>query len=112
MYTVHASCDMPSLIDWTSDTHSQGYTNLQNLVKCLDHRDIVSDTVCSQARLCWAVICLLWMTKLISVPCVAIQQDSMIKAVLCTADVAVVEHLVFVRLCIHILSDISEMRLK
>ena len=41
-------CD--SLIDWILDTLSQGYTNLQSLVKCLDHRDIVSDTVCSQAK--------------------------------------------------------------
>jgi hypothetical protein len=39
-----------SLIDWISDTRSQGCTNLQSLVKCLDHRDIVSDTVCSQAK--------------------------------------------------------------
>jgi len=38
------------LIDWISDTLSQGYTNLQSLVKCLDHRNIVSDTVCSQAK--------------------------------------------------------------
>jgi len=30
------------LIDWISDTLSQGYTNLQSLVKCLDHRNIVS----------------------------------------------------------------------
>jgi hypothetical protein len=26
-----------SLIDWISDTRSQGYANLQSLVKCLDH---------------------------------------------------------------------------
>ncbi len=39
-----------SLIDWISDTLSQGYTDLQSLVKCLDHRDIVSDTGCSQAK--------------------------------------------------------------
>ena len=38
------------LIDWISDTLSQGYTDLQSLVKCLDHRDIVSDTGCSQAK--------------------------------------------------------------
>jgi hypothetical protein len=38
------------LIDWISDTRSQGYTDLQSLVKCLDHRDIVSDTACSQAK--------------------------------------------------------------
>ena len=29
------------LIDWISDTRSQGYTDLQSLVKCLDHRDVV-----------------------------------------------------------------------
>jgi len=40
------------LIDWISDTLSQGYTNLQSLVKCLDHRGIASDTVRIQARLC------------------------------------------------------------
>ena len=39
-----------SLVDWISDALSQGYTNLQSLVKCLDHRNIVSDTVCSQAK--------------------------------------------------------------
>ncbi len=39
-----------SLVDWISDTLSQGYTNLQSLVNCLDHRNIVSDTVCSQAK--------------------------------------------------------------
>ena len=39
-----------SLINWISDTLSQGYTSLQSLVKCLDHRNIVSDTVCSQAK--------------------------------------------------------------
>ena len=27
------------LIDWISDTLFQGYTNLQSLVKCLDHRN-------------------------------------------------------------------------
>ena len=27
-----------SLIDWISDTRPQGYTDLQSLVKCLDHR--------------------------------------------------------------------------
>jgi len=93
VYIVHASCDMPSLTDWTSDTE---YTDLQSLVKCLNHRDSVSDTVCSEARLCWAVICLLWMTRLLSAPCIAIQQNSMIRAVLCSADVAMVEHLVSV----------------
>jgi len=38
-----------SLIGWISDTLSQGYTYLQSLVKCLDHRDTASDMVCSQA---------------------------------------------------------------
>ena len=38
------------LIDWISDTLSQEYTNLQSLLKCLDHTNIVSDTVCSQAK--------------------------------------------------------------
>ena len=40
-----------ALIDWISDALSQGYTNLQSLVKCLDHKNIVSDTVCSQAKI-------------------------------------------------------------
>ena len=44
-------------IDWISDTLSQGYTTLQSLVKCLDHRGIVSNTVCIQARLCQAAQC-------------------------------------------------------
>ena len=37
---------------WISDTLSQGYTDLQSLVKCLDDRGIVLvlDTICSQAR--------------------------------------------------------------
>ncbi len=41
-----------SLIDWISDTRSQGYTDLQSSVKCLDHRGIVLvlDEVCSQAK--------------------------------------------------------------
>ena len=47
-----------SLIDWVSDTLSQGYTNLQSLAKCLEHRSIASDTVCSQARLCQAAQCI------------------------------------------------------
>ena len=42
---------MVFLIYWIPDTLSQGYNNLQTLVKCLDHRGIASDTVCSQARL-------------------------------------------------------------
>ncbi len=29
-----------SLIDWISDTRSQGYTDLQSLLKCLDHREV------------------------------------------------------------------------
>ena len=49
-----APCMKPAvpLIGWISDTLSQGYTDLQSLVKCLDHRGIVLvlDTVCSQAR--------------------------------------------------------------
>ena len=39
-----------SSINWISDTLFQGYTNLQSLVKCLDPRDVVSDTVCSQTK--------------------------------------------------------------
>ncbi len=40
LQTVGCQCDdihCNSLIDWISDTLSQGYTNLQSLVKCLDH---------------------------------------------------------------------------
>ncbi len=33
-----------------SDALSQGYTDLHSMVKCLRHRDIVSDTGCSQAK--------------------------------------------------------------
>ena len=40
-----------SSIDWISDTLFQGYTDLQSLIKSLDHRGIASDTVYSQARL-------------------------------------------------------------
>ena len=40
-----------SLIDWNSDTLSRGYSNLQSLVKCLDHRGVASNTVCSQAAM-------------------------------------------------------------
>ena len=29
------------LTDWISDTRSQGYTDLQSLAKCLDHRGVV-----------------------------------------------------------------------
>ncbi len=43
-------CCEVSLVDWISDTRFQGYTVLQSLVKCLDHRDIMSDTACSQAK--------------------------------------------------------------
>ena len=41
------------LIDWISGAHSRGYTDLQSLVKCLDHRGIVLvlNTVCSQVSL-------------------------------------------------------------
>ena len=38
-----------SSIDWISEKVSQKYTDMQSLVKCLDHRVIVSDTACSQA---------------------------------------------------------------
>ena len=31
------------MVDWISDTRSQGHTNLQSLVKCLDH--MVSDPI-------------------------------------------------------------------
>ncbi len=44
------------LVDWISDTLSQGYTGLQSLVKCLDHRDIMSDTACSQAKVVYALL--------------------------------------------------------
>ncbi len=37
-------------IDKISDTCSQGYTDLQTLVKCLDHRDVVLDMACSQKK--------------------------------------------------------------
>ncbi len=47
-----------SLIDWISDARPQGYTDLQSLVKCLDYTGIVSDTVCSHARLCQAARCI------------------------------------------------------
>ena len=51
--TITVATDVyASLIDWISDTLSQGYTHLQSLVKCLDHRGIASITVCSQAT-CW-----------------------------------------------------------
>ena len=40
-----------TLIEWISDTLSLGCTNMQSLVKCLDHKVIASDTTCSQARL-------------------------------------------------------------
>ena len=39
-----------SLIDRISDTRSQGCIDMQSLVEYMDHRDIVSVTVCSQAR--------------------------------------------------------------
>jgi len=49
---VVATTKIP-LIDWTSDTRSQGYTNLQSLVKRLDHRDIASDTACRVKQGCY-----------------------------------------------------------
>ena len=44
LHVLHAPSQLLSisLIDWISHTLSQGYTNLQSLVKCLDHRDIYS----------------------------------------------------------------------
>ena len=48
LYALWTSNSEPSMIDWISDTLSQGHTNLQSLVKFLDHRGIASDTVCSQ----------------------------------------------------------------
>ena len=44
------------LIDWISDTLSQGYTNLQSLVKCLDPRIIAVYAV--KQRLCQAARCI------------------------------------------------------
>ena len=38
------------LIDWIPHTRSQKYTGLQSLTKCMHHREVVSDTVCSQAK--------------------------------------------------------------
>ena len=40
----HVEGESDSLIHWISDTHSQGYTDLQSLVKCLDHMDIILGT--------------------------------------------------------------------
>ncbi len=45
------------LIVQIPDTCSQGRTDLQSLVKCLDHTIILSDTVCSHARLYQAAQC-------------------------------------------------------
>ena len=55
--TVAASQLSDSLTDWMSDTRSQGYTDLQSRVKCLDHRVIVSDTACSQAKVVLGCLC-------------------------------------------------------
>ena len=43
---------MLPLMEWISGTLSQGYTDLQSWLKCLDHSGVVLvlDTVCSQAR--------------------------------------------------------------
>ncbi len=35
-------CSTYTYLPWISDTSSQGYTNLQSLVKCLDHRDALT----------------------------------------------------------------------
>ena len=37
-------------MDWISDTFSQRYTNLQSLVKCLDHRGIASNVLKKNVR--------------------------------------------------------------
>ena len=37
-YQSHYMYELISLIYWISDALSQGYTILQSLVKCLDHR--------------------------------------------------------------------------
>ena len=47
-----SSLPLGYLTVWLSDTRCQRYIKLQSLVKCLDHTDIVSVTICSQARLC------------------------------------------------------------
>ena len=37
--TAEVAClKQVSLVDWISDTCPQGYTDVQSLVKCLDHR--------------------------------------------------------------------------
>ena len=41
-------CLSISMIVRTSDIRCQEYTELQSLIKCLDHRDIVLVTVCGQ----------------------------------------------------------------
>ncbi len=48
---LYLPCIKVPLIGWTSDTRCfQGCTDLQTLVKCLDHRGTVLDTVCRQAK--------------------------------------------------------------
>ncbi len=43
-----------SLKNRMSDTRSQGCTDLQSLINCLEYRNIASDTVRNQAKLCKA----------------------------------------------------------
>jgi len=52
LYAIDPSKQLTSLIKGISDTRPQGCTDLQSPVKCLDHRGILSDTVCSHASLC------------------------------------------------------------
>jgi len=47
---VQAQTCIVFLMDWVSDTRSQGYTDLQSLIECLGHSGTVSDTVCIQAK--------------------------------------------------------------
>ncbi len=53
MTIIVLTIDSISLVNWISDTCSQGCTDLKSLLKRLDHRE--SDTICSHARLCKAV---------------------------------------------------------
>jgi len=39
-----------TLIDWISDTHSQGCRDLQSLITCLDHGDIAAHYAVMQGR--------------------------------------------------------------
>ncbi len=61
----HCKCPHSSM-DQISITHSHWCTDLQSLIKCLDHRDIVSSTSCSPTRLCfnWNASRRLWLQSL------------------------------------------------